>query len=395
MRITGGELGGRIVKVPKSDAIRPTEDRVRAALFNMLQGGVAGCRFLDLFAGSGAVGLEAVSRGAAEVVFVESSRRHLAVLKENIAALAPAAAATVVAGDVYAYLERYAGAAFDYVYADPPYALGEERGYAAVLAAAAARGLVRSGGLFIAEMSARQSPESVPGWELVRERAYGRTRLVMWRRCAARAFIFDMDGTIIDNIPYHIRAWKEFSRRYGHELSEAEIIAWMGRTNRDYQERILGRPPTPEESARMSEEKESVYRELYRPHLALAPGLAGLFAAADRAGIAMAVASGAPRPNVDFVMDGLDLRRHFGALVDDRSYRRGKPDPECFLVAAAKLGVEPAACTVFEDAVLGIRAGKAAGMYVVAVDFLSDRETLLAAGADRVVSSFAQCMDMV
>lgn len=387
MRITGGSFGGRVLKVPKSDLIRPTQDRVRSALFNMLQGEISGADFLDLFAGSGAVGLEALSRGARSVVFVERERRHLAVLKENFAALA-AGEPQVAAADAYRWLECYSGAGFDFVFADPPYALGEERGYAAVLKTLAARGVVRPGGRFIAEMTAGQRLDAVPGWEVWRDRAYGRTRLVIWRRLSPRAFIFDMDGTMIDNIPYHIRAWREFSRRYGHELTEREIVEWMGRPNRDYQVRILGRPVEPAESQRLSEEKERVYRELYRDELKLAPGLAELLDRAQAAGVALAVASGAPRENIDFVMDTLKLRERFGALVDDRCYKKGKPDPECFLTAAAMLGAEPGACTVFEDAVLGIRAGKAAGMRVVAVDFQLPREELLAAGADQVIHGF-------
>ena len=84
MRITGGEFGGRNLKVPKSDAIRPTQDRVREALFNMIQFEVPGSDFLDLFAGSGAVGIEALSRGAKSATFVESNRRHFSVLGENV-----------------------------------------------------------------------------------------------------------------------------------------------------------------------------------------------------------------------------------------------------------------------------------------------------------------------
>ena len=84
MRITGGEFGGRNLKVPKSDAIRPTQDRVREALFSMIQFELPGADFLDLFAGSGSVGIEALSRGAKSATFVESSRRHMPVLQENL-----------------------------------------------------------------------------------------------------------------------------------------------------------------------------------------------------------------------------------------------------------------------------------------------------------------------
>ena len=184
MRITGGEFGGRNLKVPKTDAIRPTQDRVREALFNIIQFEVAGCEFLDLFAGSGAVGLEALSRGAARVTFVERERRHIAVLRENLdnCRVLQSTAVDVVAAEAYRWLSSYSGPGFTIGFADPPYALGEEKGYASVLATLAARGVIREGGLFIAEMTAVQKPEETPGWELVRDRTYGKTRLCMWRR---------------------------------------------------------------------------------------------------------------------------------------------------------------------------------------------------------------------
>ena len=189
MRITGGEFGGRNLKVPKSDAIRPTQDRVREALFNILQFDVPGSDFLDLFAGSGAVGIEALSRGAASVTFVEQNRTHLKVLNENLAMLnavpsrlsATGAGTSVVAADAYRYLSAYSGPGFSIAFADPPYALGEERGYAAVLATLAERGVVRPGGMFVAEMTAVQKAEETPGWELFRDRTYGKTRLCIWR----------------------------------------------------------------------------------------------------------------------------------------------------------------------------------------------------------------------
>ena len=183
MRITGGEFGGRNLKVPKSDAIRPTQDRVREALFNIIQFEVAGCEFLDLFAGSGAVGLEALSRGAKSVTFVERERRHLAVLNENVDGFrVQSTAVDVVAADAYRWLSTYVGPGFTIGFADPPYALGEEKGYASVLATLAERGVIRPGGLFIAEMTAVQKAEETPGWELIRDRTYGKTRLCIWRR---------------------------------------------------------------------------------------------------------------------------------------------------------------------------------------------------------------------
>ena len=195
MRITGGKFGGRNLKVPKSDAIRPTQDRVREALFNILAPELAGCDFLDLFAGCGAVGLEALSRGARSATFVEQNRRHLAVLNENLGVVGLAGqggrfgqaergaqVAAVVAADCYRFLATYSGPGFSIAFADPPYALGEEKGYAQVLATLATRNVVRPGGLFVAEMTAVQRAEETPGWDLLRDRTYGKTRLCIWRR---------------------------------------------------------------------------------------------------------------------------------------------------------------------------------------------------------------------
>ena len=182
MRITGGEFGGRGLSVPRTGALRPTQDRVREALFNILAPEMSGADFLDLFAGTGSVGLEALSRGAGRATFVESDRRHLSVLRENVASLAAGGRAEVVASDAYRWLASYSGPGFSVAFADPPYALGEERGYASVLETLAGRGVVRQGGLFVAEMTSAQRSEETPGWELLRDRTYGRTRLCIWRR---------------------------------------------------------------------------------------------------------------------------------------------------------------------------------------------------------------------
>ncbi len=195
MRITGGIFGRRTLLVPKSDEIRPTQDRVREALFNILAPEMNGAVFLDLFAGCGAVGLEALSRGAASVTFVEANRKHADVLKKNVATILPPPttsprhceashrdAVAIHLADAYKWISAYAGHGYTIGFADPPYKLGEERGYAAVLATLAARGVIRPDGLFIAEMTAVQHAEETPGWDLLRDRTYGKTRLCIWRR---------------------------------------------------------------------------------------------------------------------------------------------------------------------------------------------------------------------
>jgi 16S rRNA (guanine966-N2)-methyltransferase len=182
MRISGGELRGRNIFVPKSDAIRPTQDRVREALFSIIQCEVPGARFLDLFAGTGAVGLEALSRGASHAVFVEMAPKHMEILRRNIETFGRNAQSEVAKADAYRYIAGYGGEGFDIAFADPPYALGEEKGYESVLKTLAERGVVKPGGLFIAEMTATQKSGETAGWELLRDRTYGKTRLCLWRR---------------------------------------------------------------------------------------------------------------------------------------------------------------------------------------------------------------------
>lgn len=188
MRITGGEFGGRNLLVPKTDAIRPTQDRVRESLFSILQPEIGGAVFLDLFAGSGSVGLEALSRGATAATFVEGSRRHAEILERNLKAMRVGdGRGEVVVANAYRWIASYAGPGFTMAFADPPYALGEERGYAQVLATLAARNVVREDGLFIAEMTAVQKAEETPGWDLLRDRTYGKTRICIWRRLRKEA----------------------------------------------------------------------------------------------------------------------------------------------------------------------------------------------------------------
>jgi 16S rRNA (guanine966-N2)-methyltransferase len=121
LRIVAGQFGGRRLVMPKDSRVRPTADRVREAWMSILGAELTGARVLDLFAGSGALGLESLSRGAASVTFVELNPPSLQALKENIAALGVEAAVTVHRGNAMRFVERLTGNEFDVVLADPPY----------------------------------------------------------------------------------------------------------------------------------------------------------------------------------------------------------------------------------------------------------------------------------
>ncbi|HEY9450968.1 MAG TPA: 16S rRNA (guanine(966)-N(2))-methyltransferase RsmD [Gemmatimonadaceae bacterium] len=124
MRIVGGTWGGRLIKAPADDRVRPTADRVREAWMSILQRELPGARVLDLFAGSGALGLEAISRGAVHADFVELSRRSLTALSANIEVLGASEQTTVHRGDALRFIARLDAGAYDIAFADPPYQLG-------------------------------------------------------------------------------------------------------------------------------------------------------------------------------------------------------------------------------------------------------------------------------
>jgi 16S rRNA (guanine966-N2)-methyltransferase len=180
MRITGGELAGRVLRVPRGE-VRPTAERVREALFSMLahRGALAGARVLDAFAGSGALGLEALSRGAASALFVERSRSAARVLAANIAALGVGPAARIVQRDVASALRSLANGPerFDLCFVDPPYASGLA---AATLVALAGGGLLAEGALLVAESDRRHAPGAIAGLALAIERRYGDTLISLY-----------------------------------------------------------------------------------------------------------------------------------------------------------------------------------------------------------------------
>jgi len=181
------------------------------------------------------------------------------------------------------------------------------------------------------------------------------------------ALIFDMDGVLADNSDFHVQSWTEYSRQYGRELSVDDVKRRLGFNNREYMRFVFGREPTDAEVLKSTVEKEALYREIYRQHLVVPPGLLALLDAAKHAGIVCGVATSAPEDNVCFVLDGLNIRHYFKEVVDASHVKHCKPDPEIYTLASKRLGVPPSRCLVFEDAIAGIQAGNAAGMQVIAI----------------------------
>ena len=178
--MTGGRLRGRLLRAPRGAATRPTADRVRESLFATL-GDFASAAVLDLFAGTGALGIEALSRGAVRAVFVERARPALAALEANLAELDLAGSARVLRGDVRGALGRLARERerFDLVFLDPPYGAAEG---ADALREVARHGLLAPEGTLVLETSWRHPPGDVPGLARARERRYGETLVLCYVR---------------------------------------------------------------------------------------------------------------------------------------------------------------------------------------------------------------------
>lgn len=204
------------------------------------------------------------------------------------------------------------------------------------------------------------------------------------------ALIFDMDGVLADNSDFHVQAWTAYSRQYGRELTVDDVKQRLGFNNREYMRFVLSREPTEAEVLKSTVEKEALYREIYRPHLAVPPGLLALLEAAHARGVACGIATSAPKENVDFVLDGLRLRPYFKQVVDAGHVKRCKPDPEIYQVSAQRLGVAPARCLVFEDAIAGIQAGNAAGMRVIAITTSYPADVLAEHKPAAIISSFTE-----
>jgi beta-phosphoglucomutase family hydrolase len=185
----------------------------------------------------------------------------------------------------------------------------------------------------------------------------------------ARGFIFDMDGTIVDNMAFHTDSWLEFLARQGKRYDDPDAFfrETAGRQGREIIRERLGEHLSAEEVSALTLQKDVLYRELYGPHRTPIEGLQALLEQARAVGVKLAVATSAPPLNIVFTLDDLDLRRHFDAVVGAADVARGKPFPDVFLKAAQQLGVAPADCIVFADAPRGVEAARAAGMRAVVI----------------------------
>lgn len=210
----------------------------------------------------------------------------------------------------------------------------------------------------------------------------------MTRQQKQRATLWDVDGTLIDSRQYHWLSWRGALAEEGFQVTPEQFAASFGRRN---DEILRGFFPSysSEEITRVGEAKEVVYRRLVRERgIDLLPGVRQWLERLRAEGWQQAVASSAPRANLEVIIEVLGLEGYFAAVASAEDVTEGKPDPQVFLVAAAKLGVEPSLCVVVEDAPAGTEAARRAGMRSIGV--LSSHEELT---ADIVVRTLDELPD--
>jgi beta-phosphoglucomutase len=202
-----------------------------------------------------------------------------------------------------------------------------------------------------------------------------------------KAFIFDLNGTMIDDMQYHIEAWHRILNELGAGISLQKTKEECYGKNHELLERIFPGRFSEEEKNAMSYEKEKQYQEKFSPHLKLISGLDRFLKEAHDSGKKTAIGSAAILFNIDFVLDGLGIRNYIDAIVSADDVKESKPHPETFLKCAEQLFVAPSDCIVFEDAPKGAEAAANAGMDCVVITTLHKPEEF---GANKNIIGFIE-----
>jgi len=186
---------------------------------------------------------------------------------------------------------------------------------------------------------------------------------------ASRAVLWDMDGTLIDSEEFHWISWRNTLANEGITITREQFLSSFGQRNDSIIPRWLGAAATPERIERISKAKEELYRYLVRRDgISPLPGVANWIHRLHKEGWLQAIASAAPRANIDAVLEALSATHIFQGIVSADDVHRGKPDPEVFLIAASCVGVSPDCCIVVEDAVAGVQGARSAGMKSIGVN---------------------------
>jgi beta-phosphoglucomutase len=205
-----------------------------------------------------------------------------------------------------------------------------------------------------------------------------------------QALIFDMDGVLCDTMPYHLEAWVRYVQQVPQlaGITRDALAKMGGKRNQELLSALLTDPFAEEDLHRWGREKEALYRSLIQDEIQWVPGLVSFLEKSRAFGLKLGIGTSACRENVELLLNHENLGRFFQARVIETDVKLGKPDPQCYLRVAERLAIDPACCLVFEDAIAGVQAARAAGMTCWGVLTLHSAAELRAAGAEHCIRDF-------
>jgi beta-phosphoglucomutase len=208
-----------------------------------------------------------------------------------------------------------------------------------------------------------------------------------------KAFIFDMDGTIVNNTPYHTKAWLQFLSKYDIHIKEEELYPKIFGSSEEIMPRFFGKDLSAEGNIQLSNEKEELYRNLYKDIIEELRGLKRLLQIARKKNIAVALATMSDLQNVSFIVDKLGIRSSFDIIAGAEQITRGKPHPEIYQFVLGRLKINPEDAIVFEDSQGGVLSAKAAGIKVIGICTTHSKEQFKEWGVDICINDFEEYID--
>ena len=200
---------------------------------------------------------------------------------------------------------------------------------------------------------------------------------------------FDLDGTLIDNNKYHIESWQVFYKKRGWQLTNETYNTYFnGKTNKDVLNFIYKKELSAEDIKQFTNEKESLYREIYAPFIQPIEGLLQLLKSLKQAEIPMVMATSGIPDNIEFLFKHIDIKKYFKEIINFTHIKNGKPDPEIYQLAVQKLEIQANNCIAFEDAFSGIQSAKTAGLKVVALTTTHQKNELK--NVDLIIDNYSQ-----
>lgn len=203
-----------------------------------------------------------------------------------------------------------------------------------------------------------------------------------------KAIIFDMDGTLVDSIPFHKDAWLLFLKKHGIILAPEEFQAQNHGNIDEMIRRFFGKDLEEDKVKELGQEKERTYRAMYKSHIKEIQGLTDLLNKMNNQHIVAALATMGDMPNIDFVLDEINIRPYFSSITGGHEIVRGKPDSEIFNLALAKLNLKTTECIVIEDSLGGVISALNAGIRVVGITTSHSHEELQSNGCFYTISNF-------